>query len=62
MGGNFLSTIDMRVINGIALFICGGIFIELSNHLKYSNFYLVIGILAMFLGCIQIFINNKTKK
>jgi len=52
----------MRLLNGIALFIAGGIFIELSNHLKYSNFYLVIGVLAMFSGSIQIFINNKTKK
>jgi hypothetical protein len=43
--------------------ICGGIFIELSNHLRYSNFYLVVGIFATASGCTQIFLkHNKTKK
>jgi hypothetical protein len=56
----------MRIINGISLFVCGGIFIELSNHVNYSlvsDLYLVIGIISMASGCTQIFLkHNKTKK
>ena len=52
----------MKLLNGILFFIIGELFIELSNHLKYSNFYLFIGVLSMLFGSIQIFIKNKTKK
>jgi hypothetical protein len=56
----------MKTLNGILLFIAGGVFIELSNHVNYSlvsDLYLVIGIISMAIACIQIFLkHNKTKK